>query len=58
VWVSVVVFGEDVCAGFLTLGWKTLRFYLSEDVVRNGDSDLDSPKVHGPYGRLIGPGGV
>ena len=57
-WLSVVVFGEDVCTGFLPLGRKTLHFYLSEAVMRNGDSDLDSPKVHGPCRRLIGPGGV
>jgi len=35
-----------------------LVLYLSAAGVRGGDSDLDSPEVHGPRGRLIGPGRV
>jgi len=35
---------------FLPLGWKTSVLYLSEASVRDGDSDLDSPEVHGPCG--------
>jgi len=37
---------------------KTSVLYLSDGGVRGGDSDLDSPEVHGPRGRLIGPGRV
>ena len=39
-------------------GQKTSVLYLGDAGVRGGDSDLDSPKVHGPRGRLIGPGRV
>jgi len=50
---------EHVCAGFfLPSGWKTSVLYLSGTVVREGDVDLDSPKVHRPRGRPIGPGRV
>jgi len=35
--------------------WKPSVLYLSDAGVRGGDSDLDSPEVHGPYGQLIGP---
>ena len=41
---------------FLPSGRKTSVLYLSDGGMRGGDSDLDSPKVHGPRGRLIGPG--
>ena len=37
---------------------KTSFLYLSDAGMRNGDSDLDPPEVHGPHGRLIGPGRV
>ena len=36
-------------------GVKPLFLHLSGAGVRGGDSDLDSPEVHGPHGRLIGP---
>jgi len=37
---------------------KTSVLYLSDTGVRGGDSDLDSPEVHGPRGQLIGSGRV
>jgi len=40
------------------VGWKTSVLYLSDAGVRGGDSDLDSPEVHGPHRRLIGAGRV
>jgi len=40
---------------FLPLGRKTSVLYLTGAGVRDGDSDLDSPEVHGPRTRLIGP---
>ena len=43
---------------FLPAGRKTSVLYLSEAVVRNGNSDLDSREVHGPRGRPVGPGRV
>ena len=43
---------------FLPSRQKTSVVYMSEAGVRNGDSDLDSPEVDGPRGRLIGPGRV
>ena len=43
---------------FPSVGAESLSFYLREAGVRMGDSDLDSPEVHGPCGRLIGPGRV
>jgi len=42
--------GEDVPADFPSGGRKTSVLYLSEAVVRDGDSDLDSPEAHGPRG--------
>jgi len=49
VWVFGGSVGEDVRPDF-PLGQKSSIFYLSEAVVRDGDSDLDSPEVHGPCG--------
>ena len=43
---------------FLPSGRKTSVLYLSDAIVRDGDSDLDSPEVHGPCGRPLGPGRV
>jgi len=37
-------------AGFSLVGRKPLPFYLSVASVQDGDSDLDSPEVHGPRG--------
>ena len=52
-------FGEDVRAVFSFCSErKTSVLYLSGSSVRNGDSDLDFAEVHGPCGRLIGPGRV
>ena len=51
--------GEGVRADFPSIGAENLwHFYLSEAGVRKGDLGLDSPKAHGPRGRLIGPGRV
>ena len=50
--------GEDVHADFPLSERKSVLFYPSTAVVRSGDSDLDSPEVHGPHGQLIGPGKV
>ena len=55
---SVVVLFEDVRADFLHRSENQSPFYPSEAIVRRGDLDLYSPKVHGPRGRLIGPGRV
>ena len=57
VWVSVVVLVRMFVL-FVPSERKTSALYLSEAVVRTGDSDLDPPEVHGPCGRLIGPGWV
>jgi len=43
---------------FLPSGKEPQSLYLSDAGMRGGDSDLDSPEVHGPRGRLIGPGRV
>jgi len=37
--------GEDVRAGFPSVGVKTSGLYPSRADMRSGDSDLDSPKV-------------
>ena len=47
---SVVVLVRMFAVIFLPLGQKTSVLYLSETGVRGGDSDLDSPEVHGPHG--------
>jgi len=43
---------------FPSVGAESLSFYLGEARMRMGQSDLDSPEVHGPHWRLIGPGRV
>ena len=48
--------GEDVRAVLPSVRAKNLSLTLSDAGVRGGDSDLDSTEVHGPRGRLIGPG--
>jgi len=55
---SVIVLVRMFRAGFSLVGRKPLPFYLSVASVRDGDSDLDSPEVHGPRGRPIDPGRV
>ena len=50
--------GEDIRALFSLSGRETSPFYLHGVGVRIGNSDLDSPEVCGPRGRLIRPGRV
>ena len=50
--------GEDVRADFPRLSGTSFLFILRATGVRGGDLDLDSPEVHGPRRRLIGPGRV
>jgi len=55
---SVIVLVRMFVLIFPSVGRKTCVLYRSGAGVRNGDSDLDSPAVHRPRGRLIGPGRV
>jgi len=54
----MVVFMRMFVLFFLPSGRKPSLFYLSKASVRDGKSDLDSPEVHRPRRRLIGPGRV
>ena len=55
---SVVVLERMFVLSFPSVGAESLSFYLGEARMRMGQSDLDSPEVHGPHWRLIGPGRV